>query len=239
MSSGKVMVARTIRTEAVPAAQGGHLTSDLVLVHKVFRREFRLLPALVAGVAPGDCARAGALSAHCRELTTALRHFQAAERELLWPRLNARAVLDTAAAGRMADGHRHQAALMSELDGLLPLWEQDAAVDLRAVLTDILIELAAAVVDHLDAAEQWVLPAVDGHFTSAEWLTLGLRAASWIPLHRMAWMLGALLEDATSAERKNLMGRVPSPARVLFRMVGQERYTREMLALRAGPGQLD
>ena len=77
-----------------------------------------------------------------------------------------------------------------------------------------------------------MLPAVDQHFTTREWLALGLRAAGWIPLHRMAWMLGAMLEDATEAERKQLLAKVPGPARLLYRMVGRDQYAREMSAVR-------
>ena len=80
--------------------------------------------------------------------------------------------------------------------------------------------------------EQCVLPAVDEHFSAREWLAMGLRAASWIPLHRMAWMLGAMLEDATEAERKTLLAKVPGPARLLYRMVGRDQYAREMSELR-------
>jgi hypothetical protein len=35
-----------------------------------------------------------------------------------------------------------------------------------------------------------------------------------------------MLEDATPAERENLLAKVPGPARLLFRMVGQEQYLR-------------
>ena len=213
-------------------AAGTGLTSDLVLVHKVFRRELRLLPLLVSHVATGDSGRAAVLGAHSRELTTALRQHHAAEGELLWPRLRDRASINAVASERLRDGHRAHAALIAELDGLLPLWEQGADPDLTAVLADILTELADAVAEHLDTAEEFVLPAVDEHVTAAEWLTLGLRAASWIPLHRMAWLLGAMLEDATPDERASLMAKVPGPARLLYRMVGQEQYAREMRALR-------
>ena len=242
MSFGKVLTNWTGRTatgsaaaDSDPAAANPEvscLTSDLVLVHKVFRREFRMLPVLVASVATGDSGRAALLGAHSRELTTALRQHHAAEGELLWPRLRNRTSIDPAAYEGLLNGHRRHAALVAELDGLLPLWEQGAEPELTAVLVDILTELADAVADHLDRAEEFVLPAADEHFTGAEWLALGLRAASWIPLHRMAWMLGAMLEDATPAERVTLMAKVPGPARMLYRMVGQEQYAREMRALR-------
>ena len=235
MSFGNVMTNRTHRTETGSAAAdpGTSLTSDLLLVHKVFRRELRLLPVLVTDVAAGDSARAALLVAHSRALTTALRHHHTAESELLWPRLLDRSQLDSAAARRLRDGHRNHAALVAELDGLFPLWEQGAEADLRTVLTDILTELADGVADHLDTAEKFVLPAIDEQFTVTEWLACGLRAASWIPLHRMAWLLGAMLEDATPVERANLMTKVPGPARLLYRMVGQEQYAREMRMLRA------
>lgn len=213
-------------------ANGTCLASDMVLVHKVFRRELRMLPALVAAVGPGQAARAALLARHYGELATALRHHHHAERDLLWGRLAQRAQLDPALEERLRKGHRRHDDLLAELDGMLDLWVTDADPDVRDLLVDILTELSACVAGHLDMIEQRLLPEVDRHFTQREWLGLGLRAASWIPLNRMAWMLGAMLEDATDAERRNLMGKVPAPARLLYKMVGQEQYAREMRELR-------
>jgi hemerythrin-like domain-containing protein len=205
----------------------------MVLVHKVFRRELRMLPSLVGGVEPARVDRAVLLARHYRELATALRHHHQAEQDLLWRRLAERTQLDPALEERMRRGHRRHDELLGELDGMLDLWVVAADPDVRDLLVEILTELAAHVTDHLDMIETRLLPEVDRHFTQREWLTLGLRAASWIPLNRMAWMLGAMLEDATDAERRNLMGKVPAPARLLYKMVGQEQYVREMRELRA------
>lgn len=212
---------------------GTCLASDMVLVHKVFRRELRMLPSLVTAVEPAQVERAALLGRHYRELATALRHHHHAERDLLWGRLAERAQLDPALEQRMRQGHRRHEELLGELDGMLDLWVAAADPDVRDLLVDILAELAEHVTEHLDMIELRVLPEVDRHFSQREWLTLGLRAASWIPLNRMAWMLGAMLEDATDAERRNLMGKVPAPARLLYRMVGQEQYVREMRELRS------
>jgi len=214
------------------AAPARRLTSDMVLVHKVFRREFGMLPALIGGVEAADTARAALIAAHAKELSTALRHHHGAEQDLLWHRLRDRGALEDSLHGRLRDWHREHFALLSELDGLLALWAESAAHDLRAVLVDIATELFEHVAEHLDAVEQCVLPAVDEHFSAREWLSMGLRAASWIPLHRMAWMLGAMLEDATEAERKALLAKVPGPARLLYRMVGRDQYAREMSEVR-------
>ena len=179
-------------------------------------------------MSPAQCFSAS----HYRELARALVHHHAAERDLLWRRLRERAPLHPDIESRMLDWHRQHTELMSELDSLIPLWEQDADAELRAVLADIVEELATSVTDHLDAVERHVLPMVDRYVTPGEWLGMGLRAASWIPLNRMAWLLGAMLEDATPDERANLMAKVPAPARLLYRVVGRDQYAREMKALR-------
>jgi hypothetical protein len=204
----------------------------MVLVHKVFRREFGMLPVLIGGVEAADTARAAVISAHAKDLSTALRHHHGAEQDLLWHRLRDRGALEELLHGRLRDWHGEHFALLSELDALLPLWAESAASDLQAVLVDITAELTELVAAHLDAVEQQLLPAVDEHFSAREWLAMGLRAASWIPLHRMAWMLGAMLEDATAAERTALLAKVPGPARLLYRMVGRDQYAREMSELR-------
>ena len=209
-------------------------STDMVLVHKVFRRELGLLPTMMRNVETGDSARAAVVSAHCREMTTALRQHHGAEADLLVPKLQRRAPMDPALQRQMLEGHRTHLALLDELDGLLPLWDEAADPELGHLLADIVTELAAEVADHLDAIERWLLPLADEHITTAEWLQLGLRAAGWIPLTLVAVLLGALLEDATPQERQNLLAKVPGPARLMFRMVGREQYAREMLVLREG-----
>jgi len=221
---------------AGPSGTGPGLTSDMVLVHRVFRRELGLLPTLVQAVQPDDLARSALLAEHCRELTTALRHHHTAEADLLWLRLRDRQALPVAVEEQLLTWHRLHTELIGELDALMPLWRREPQPDLQAVISDILAELAAAVNGHLDAVEEHLLPAVDRHFTTGEWRSLGLRAARWIPLHRMAWMLGAMLEDATPAEQRNLLAKVPAPARMLYRMVGRDQYEREITALRGRAG---
>ena len=61
-------------------------TSDMVLVHKVFRREFVLIPRLIRSTTQGDTARARQVGGHLTDIVNALRHHHDAERELVWPR---------------------------------------------------------------------------------------------------------------------------------------------------------
>ena len=63
---------------------------DMLVVHRVFRREFHDMSGLIAGVAAGDTARAKVVGEHLRFMLAALHHHHAAEDELVWPKLHSR-----------------------------------------------------------------------------------------------------------------------------------------------------
>lgn len=208
-------------------------TSDMILVHKVFRRELRLLPQLIRQVLRGDSRRAALVASHARELVCAIRHHHAAEQDLLWPLLRACGALDEALVDHMRAAHRRHRELLSEFDALIPFWESDPEAQTGEAIADVISDLAAYLAEHLDAVEQWVFPSADRYITPKQWRAMGLRAAGWVSLQRIAVLLGALLEDATPAERESLMAKVPAPARFLYRKMGQKQYDQEMRALRA------
>jgi hypothetical protein len=86
-------------------------TSDMVIVHRMFRRECALLPQLVAAVAGGDLARARTVAGHAREVLDMLHHHHVGEDELLWPRLSARTRFHADLLARMDRQHQGLAVL--------------------------------------------------------------------------------------------------------------------------------
>src|SRR4051794_26041394 len=105
----------TITTERVD-------TWDMVLVHRVFRREFRMLPALVRAVAEGDTARAAVVGQHLEHVAGALDHHHTAEDELLWPLLLERAALHTELINRMEAQHARLHGPLARITELNPQW---------------------------------------------------------------------------------------------------------------------
>src|SRR3954447_19370423 len=67
---------------------------DMVVVHRVFRRELLSLPALIRGVVHGDAARAAVVADHARLVLTGLQIHHTREDTVLWPLLHARASAD-------------------------------------------------------------------------------------------------------------------------------------------------
>jgi iron-sulfur cluster repair protein YtfE (RIC family) len=201
-------------------------TYDMVLVHRVFRRELGAAPYLVRGVAPGDRGRAAVIAQHIALLLIDLHLHHTSEDKLLWPRLRERADVDRVLVARMEGQHERISALMDKADGLLPEWRDNPEDSTTRGLADILEQLAAELDTHLGEEEAEILPLVAVHLTAAEWEELGEHGMDRIGKSRLLWALSAILEDADKNERAKFMAKVPRPARVAWRLVGRRQYRR-------------
>ncbi|MGK5678638.1 hemerythrin domain-containing protein [Actinoplanes sp. URMC 104] len=209
-------------------------TWDMVVVHRVFRREFRMLPALIRAVRPGDTARAEILGAHLANVAAGLHHHHSAEDELVWPLLLTRARMHTDLINRMEAQHERLHQPLERIDEILPRWRRRALAADRDELTDVIAQASAALDEHLADEEREVLPLIEQHLTPAEWRAVGERAKEVIPKGRMALVfLGAILEEATPDERRRFLAELPLPARLLWRLAGERTYARSTAALRS------
>ena len=75
--------------------------AEMVVIHKIFRREFVLMPKLIRGVADGDTARAAVLAKYAHQMLDGLHQHHAGEDELVWPKLLERATPERALIERM------------------------------------------------------------------------------------------------------------------------------------------
>ena len=207
-------------------------TQEMVVVHRVFRREFRLAPQIVGSVADGDLERARVVTAHLTEMGTMLHHHHTGEDELVWPKLNERVQVSADLVSRMEEQHEQVAVLMHRIDELLPRWSATASAGVRDELAAVLAELSPALDAHLDEEEREVLPLVGQHFTLAEWNEIGARGRAGIPKPRMLVVLGHILEETSPEERAAFLGHAPPPARLLYKLVGQRKFEREVAVLR-------
>ena len=210
---------------------------EMVVVHRVFRRESRLLPDLVRGVRPGDVERARFLAGMFREYDHGLHSHHTSEDALLWPKLLARVDLDAELVLRMEQQHEVVAAGLKEAMTLLAAWEADASAPARDAFADAVDRHRRDLLVHLDEEERSVLPLVSEHITVAEWAELGEEARSHTPKDKLLFMLGALLEEATPEETSRFLSHLPMPARVLWRTVGRRQYEKQMRKVRAGLGE--
>ncbi|MFE4695943.1 hemerythrin domain-containing protein [Streptomyces sp. NPDC056738] len=208
-------------------------THEMVVVHRVFRRESATLPRLVRAVPDGDTARGTRIAGALRDYTMGLHHHHHAEDELIWPLLRTRAPHDEELVGRMRLQHEEIDRTLAVVAEWLPVWERSADRISGEELALALDAHRAALLVHLDEEERSVLPLVAGHLTVAEWDLVGERGMDGIPKNKRMLALGAILEEATAEEQAYFLGRVPLIGRLLWRALGRRQYAAYRTAMRA------
>jgi hypothetical protein len=209
-------------------------THDMVVVHRVFRREFGLMPAMFATVGAGGIQRSAVVGAHAAEVVSTLHHHHSTEDELLWPRLSRAAALPGDELDRMEHQHAEIARVLDEVGAILPRWTTDAGPADRQQLGELFRQASVAIDEHLNEEETKVLPVVERYITAEQWQEVSARGMSSLPPARLSVFLGHILEEATTAERAAFLSKLPEPGREAFHLVGEPTYRREVAELRRG-----
>jgi hemerythrin-like domain-containing protein len=207
-------------------------TSDMVLVHRVFRREFRLLPAMVRSVPLGDSRRAAFIADHAELIADALHEHHSNEDLLLWPKLAARASWDSDLVTRMETQHETLAKPLAELKALVQRWRESPEPAASEPLEQALRRVSQGLEEHLADEEEHVLPVAAQHITQPEWDELRKRGVAALPKSVRLMFLGFILEEATDSERAKMLGRSPLPVRAAYRLLGERMWRRRTATLR-------
>lgn len=206
--------------------------NEMVLIHRVIRREVTLAPQLVRSAPEGDLARATVLSEHLGFLMSGLSLHHSGEDELLWPLLLQRAKPDAGTVERMQKQHDEVAQATERVTALIPAWQASAGATERDALADATEQLGTVLFVHLDDEERNILPLVTEHITAAEWNELGEQGLAATPKNRLLIQLGGILEDADPEERAEFLRKIPGFARLLYAVVGRPQYRRYVKKIR-------
>lgn len=211
--------------------------AEMVVIHKVFRREFALLPGLIRGVPGGATTRAAVLAGHSRLLLDGLHEHHAGEDDLLWPKLRERAPESAQLIDEMESQHHEIAEQVDQVNAQLAPWEASADPALADQLAATIDELRKPLVEHLDGEEARALPVISEYITPKEWDAIGERSRATTPRNQLPILFGAILEDATPDERKFMLKPIPPPIRLLLTTFGARTYRRYVREVRgSAPG---
>ena len=219
-------------TTAPAAAEQLADVRDMFVVHRSFRREFRLIPQLIREVAPGDTARAGVVAGHARLILRGLDLHHTGEDDLLWPKLLERAAPSADLIHRMEAQHHRVEQLIAELGQALPRWEAEARPAVSEEVASTFDALRDALLEHLDDEERHILPIAERHITQKEWEGLGEHGMHKVKAAELPILFGAVLEEATPDERTMMLRVVPPPVRLLVRTVFAWQYRRYVKKVR-------
>jgi iron-sulfur cluster repair protein YtfE (RIC family) len=206
---------------------------DMVVVHRTFRREFRLLPELVRRVPAGDTARAAVLAGHARLVLKGLHLHHTGEDALLWPLLLDRAAPDAALVHRMEAQHERVEHHTERLTAALTRWEAEARPAVTEEVAATFDALRTALAEHLDEEEREILPLAARHLSTGEWEQLGEHGMAQMSRSELPIMFGSVLEEATPEEAVEMLAKLPLPVRLLARTVFLPRYRRYVNRVRS------
>jgi hemerythrin-like domain-containing protein len=220
-------------TTADPATANERLDpQEMVVLHRVFRREIPLLANLIEAAAPGDRRRTDVLADHLDLVLGALGEHHEGEDDLLWPKLRERAAPGDGVVARMADQHEAIAGALAAADELSHRWRTRADSDTALRLAEALRALDRHAAAHMDDEEEHLLPLMADHITPREWTEVGERGRRSVPKAKLLIFLGAILEDATAQERELFLSQMPAPARLLWHTLGTRLYRRTATRVR-------
>ncbi len=216
-------------TQTGPALTDVH---DMVVVHRVFRRELGLAPRLVRAVPAGDTARAAVLTAHLRLCLDGLHLHHTGEDAVLWPKLLERTAPDADLVHRMEAQHEQVHGCLDRLRAALDRWEAEARPAVTEEVAAGIEALSAVVLAHLAEEEREILPLAARHLTEAEWEAVGQHGMAHMQRSQLPIMFGMVLEECSPEERTRMLGVLPAPLRLLARTLFAWQYRRYVARVR-------
>jgi iron-sulfur cluster repair protein YtfE (RIC family) len=200
---------------------------DMEVIHRVFRTELHNAPDLVRDVKAGDSKRSAIVGDHLNFIVAGLHSHHAAEDELIWPKLHARAPAQAAEITRMEGQHRGIAEGVATMQDVVASWAASADPRLAEQVIPAAENLSAVLDEHLADEELNIVPLINEHITSDEWQETHARAAEFLSRKnlRLGLVLGGYVLDAASAdEGQRIMSNVPLPKRVLVQLLARPAY---------------
>jgi hemerythrin-like domain-containing protein len=206
-------------------------THEMVLIHRVIRREFGQLPQLFRSAADNR-ARSKIIGSHAQEMLHFLHAHHTGEDELLFPLLRKRAALGPELMDRMDAQHSQVNEAVATVGEELPAWTASANVAAGERMAALIDATMPTLIDHLAEEEQKLLPIVSVTLSQHEWDALGKHGMSAIPLMRRLVIHGHITEETSDTERRKFMQVVPPPARLAYKLIGHRQFAREVAAIR-------
>jgi len=207
-------------------------THEMVVVHKLFRREFLQGPSWVRRVPVGDTAQAQVVFTHMKKDFDLLHHHHEAEDINLWPRLRQRAAGQQELLDTMEGQHRGIDPALAKAEGLGSAWAATATAEARDAFAEAIEEFSGPLLAHLDQEESDILPLAQQYLTEEEWGLLAKHALASTPKPDLIKGLGGILEDATPDERDMMLGVIPAVPKFLYRAFGRRSYIKDATAVR-------
>lgn len=228
---------------AAPSLQDGPTSRAVAyqrVIHRLVRRELRLLADLSTWAPDDEAERTATLSRHAELLATVLLHHHAVERDAVWPALLATVPGPGVPAVRRALGE--WTAQCARIDSMLRdvataarQWTVAATPSARRAFASACRALADAVEDQTGEEETRLLPLLEAHLAPADWAAIARSAHCRLTAREQLLVLGLALEDCDARDRARLLEGLSPVTRWAWRRFGGRHYRAAVVRLRGAP----
>lgn len=208
-------------------------TSDMPLVHRVFRREFAAAPTYLRSVGEGSMGQAAVVADHLLMLLDVLHHHHETEDELIWPELRERAPDAVTLVDDMGAEHEQLAGHIERITTLLRDWRTTGSAVTGAGIAERFGAFVTTMTSHLDHEEHQTLPVCATAIDQDEWDQLAVVAMQAMGAATWLICVGAMAEAASEQEWEDFIGAVPPDVADAIRTQGIPAYTAHIGAVRA------
>ncbi|HWE54150.1 MAG TPA: hemerythrin domain-containing protein [Acidimicrobiales bacterium] len=199
-------------------------TTDMIEMHRVFRKCFGAPSALVGSVPSGDSDRADLVASYYENVLRLLRVHHAGEDELVTPKLVARNPDRADLIEAIASQHTDVIALMDGAESELAGWRRSPDETSGGALIRALEQLDAELTVHLDAEEGEILATAATCMNVAEWGELPSHGMQHFDGDKRWLVIGLIREEMSDEHRVAMDAHMPPPIAAMWVESGQERY---------------
>jgi hemerythrin-like domain-containing protein len=210
-------------------------SSDMIVVHTMFRKQFKAIPALVSGVPAGDRDQVAVVADHVEWMVEFLHAHHEGEDMMVWPRLVERCPTEVEPLIFTMESQHHALALaLDDLAARASEWRASGAVPERDALAAAATELLVRIAEHLDLEELKVLSLIDRYLTEKEWKQVGGSGLKKMSFAQLKVAFGMILDDAPPEHVRTMRDTIPRAPWMLFSALGPRAYTKYAARLHRG-----
>jgi hemerythrin-like domain-containing protein len=199
---------------------------DMLVLHAALAREFRLAPAAVSRVEPGDRKQARYVDEHLSLICDMLHEHHGGEDEILWPVLRPRLSADeTRLLDKIESQHAGINDSIERVNNARRQWLEKPDRAQRSELSNELQTLYDLVTEHLEDEERDILPLAEAYMSEREWRAINDAGLTLSP--KMLLLAAGLCCYGTDRELiQVILGVIPTPLRPAVIRIGGFMYAR-------------
>jgi hemerythrin-like domain-containing protein len=200
---------------------------EMTMVHDVLRREFGLLPGVVAAIEPAelDSQRASTIAWHIDWLVKFLHHHHSTEDHDIWPLLAERCGHHELTT-RMESEHQEVASCVDAIVKALEVWEAQRSVESRDALEHALRELIPPLKAHLTDEEQHVVPLMERYVGANEVRRAVEAGLTRFPPGEITHLVGMLMYEGHPEMVDRVLAAMPPDIAAVIRVDAPMEFVR-------------